>query len=291
MDGDHGKMAERMKSKPQLKNIVVAVKQVPDTTQVKIDPQTGTLIREGVPFIVNPFDTHAVECALQLKDRYGCRVIAISMGPPNAEMTLRKCLALGVDDAILISDRAFGGADTLATSFVLAEAVKRIQGENGRVDLLICGKQTIDGDTAQVGPGLATRLGFSQLTMIDQVVEIHPDERTIIVRRKFDHRREILKARLPALLSVVREMNHPRYPTVPSRLAAEAARIPIWNNEVLKLPPDRIGLRGSPTNVKKIFAPERKKGEILGDGERDPQGAVELLIRKMIEKDLLTFRS
>ena len=284
-------MAELMKSKPHLKNIVVAVKQVPDTTQVKIDPQTGTLIREGVPFIVNPFDTHAVECALQLKDRYGCRVIAISMGPPNAEITLRKCLALGVDDAVLISDRAFGGADTLATSFVLAEAVKRIQAENGRVDLLICGKQTIDGDTAQVGPGLATRLGFSQLTMIDQVVEIQPDERTIIVRRKFDHRREILKARLPALITVVREMNHPRYPTVPSRLAAEATRIPIWNNEVLKLPPDRIGLRGSPTNVKKIFAPERKKGEILGDGERDPQGAVELLIRKMIEKDLLTFRS
>ncbi len=282
-------MAESGKSK--LKNVVVAVKQVPDTTQVKIDPQTGTLIREGVPFIVNPFDTHAVECALQLKDRFGCRVTAISMGPPNAEMTLRKCLALGVDEAVLISDRAFGGADTLATSFVLAEAVKRIQQENGRVDILICGKQTIDGDTAQVGPGLATRLGFSQLTMIDQVIDINLEERALIVRRKFDHRKEILKAKLPAMITVVREMNHPRYPTVPSRLVAEGVKIPIWNNEVLRLPPESIGLKGSPTNVKKIFAPERKKGEIVGDGEHDPKGAVSLLIQKMIEKDLLTFRN
>ncbi len=274
----------------KLKNVVVAVKQVPDTTQVKIDPQTGTLIREGIPFIVNPFDTHAVECALQLKDRFGCRVTAISMGPPNAEMTLRKCLALGVDDAVLISDRAFGGADTLATSFVLAETVKKIQREMGRVDILICGKQTIDGDTAQVGPGLATRLGFSQLTLIDQVIDIHLDEGTIIARRKFDHRKEILRAKLPAMITVVREMNHPRYPTVPARLAAEQARIALWNNEALRLPPDMIGLKGSPTNVKKIFAPERKKGEILGDGEHDPKNAVQLLIHKMVEKDLLTFR-
>ncbi|MCX7857896.1 MAG: electron transfer flavoprotein subunit beta/FixA family protein, partial [Deltaproteobacteria bacterium] len=148
-----------------LNRIVVAVKQVPDTTQVRVDPVTGTLIREGVPFIINPFDTHAVEEALKIKDTFGCKVTAISMGPPNTVQTLRKCLAMGVDDAILLSDIKFAGADTLATSFVLAEAIKRIQREYGRIDLIICGKQTIDGDTAQVGPGIATRLGFTQLTL------------------------------------------------------------------------------------------------------------------------------
>ena len=219
-------MADRTRNRPKLKNVVVAVKQVPDTTQVKVDPVTGTLIREGVPFIVNPFDTHAVEAALFLKDNYGCRVTAISMGPPNAVMTLKRCLALGVDDAILISDRLFGGADTLATSFVLAQTVKRIEEEYGAVDVLICGKQTIDGDTAQVGPGLATRLGLAQLTLVDQIVEVNGDERTITVRRKLEGRKEIVKAKLPVLLTVVREMNRPRYPSVDSRLTAELFEIP-----------------------------------------------------------------
>ena len=168
-------MAEGVKSANGLKNIVVAVKQVPDTTQVKVDPETGTLVREGIPFIINPFDTHAVETALQLKDRYGGRVIAITMGPPNAKETLRRCLALGVDDAILVSDRAFGGADTLATSLVLAETIRKISETFGPVDLVICGKQTIDGDTAQVGPGIARRLSFSQLTLVDQVTDVDPE--------------------------------------------------------------------------------------------------------------------
>jgi electron transfer flavoprotein beta subunit len=282
-------MAQLSKGNSSLKNVVVTVKQVPDTTQVKIDPEKGTLIREAIPFIVNPFDSHAMEMALQFKDQFGCRVTAITMGPPNAEMTLRKCLALGADEAILVSDRAFGGSDTLATSYVLSEAIKKIERENGRVDILICGKQTIDGDTAQVGPGLATRLGFCQLTLIDQIIEINGEERSIIVRRKLEGRREVLKARLPALISVVREVNRPRYPTVQARLAAEQATIPVWNNEVLKLAAEMIGLKGSPTNVKKIFAPERKKGEILGDGENDPRGAAQLLIQKMVAKDLLSF--
>jgi electron transfer flavoprotein beta subunit len=272
-----------------LQHVIVAVKQVPDTTQVKIDPNTGTLIREGVPFIINPFDTHAVETALQLKDRTGCRVTAISMGPPNTQETLRKCLAWGVDGAVLVSDRFFGGADTLATSFVLAETVKRIQWEWGKVDLLLCGKQTIDGDTAQVGPGLATRLGMQQLTLVDQIVEINGQESTITVRRKLEGRKEIVQAKLPAMVTVVREINQPRYPTVERRLKAQVAEIPTWNNEVLKLSPDQIGLKGSPTNVKKIFAPQRAVGEILGDGERDPEEAVQLLIQKLIERDVLSF--
>jgi len=272
-----------------LKNIVVAVKQVPDTNQVRIDPETGTLIREGVPFIVNPFDTHALEAGLQLKDRFGGQVIAISMGPPNTVMTLRKCMALGADQAILVSDRMFGGADTLATSYVLTEAVKRIELENGRVDVIICGKQTIDGDTAQVGPGLATRLGFAQLTLVDQIIDFSQAGRTITVRRKLEGRKEVVQTRLPALLTMVREGNKPRYPTVPSRLGAEEAEVTVWNNDILKLAPELIGLRGSPTNVKRIFAPERKMGEILGDGEKNPQGAVQLLVQKLVERDLLSF--
>jgi len=284
-------MGERMKSSKGLRNIVVAVKQVPDTTQVKVDPETGTLVREGIPFIINPFDTHAVETALQLKDKYGSKTIAITMGPPNAKETLRRCLALGVDDVILVSDRAFGGADTLATSLVLAETIRKISEKFGPVDLVICGKQTIDGDTAQVGPGIAMRLGISQLTLVDQVADVDPEKLTVTVRRKLEGRKEIVLAKLPALLTVVREINIPRYPVVNRRLLAEIAEIPTWTNEMLKLPVDRIGLKGSPTNVKKIFAPERKTGEILGDGEKDPAGAVNLLIQKLAEKKAITAAS
>jgi len=284
-------MGERMESSKGLRNIVVAVKQVPDTTQVKVDPETGTLVREGIPFIINPFDTHAVETALQLKDKYGSKIIAITMGPPNAKETLRRCLALGVDDVILVSDRAFGGADTLATSLVLAETIRKISEKFGPVDLVICGKQTIDGDTAQVGPGIAMRLGMSQLTLVDQVADVDPEKLTVTVRRKLEGRKEIVLAKLPALLTVVREINIPRYPVVNRRLLAEIAEIPTWTNEMLKLPVDRIGLKGSPTNVKKIFAPERKTGEILGDGEKDPAGAVNLLIQKLAEKKAITAAS
>jgi electron transfer flavoprotein beta subunit len=276
-------------SRPKLNRVVISVKQVPDTTQVKVDPVTGTLIREGVPFIINPFDIHCVEEALRLKDQFGCKVTALTMGPPNAVATLRKCLALGVDDAILISDRVFGGADTLATSFVLSEAVRRIEAEYGRVDLIICGKQTIDGDTAQVGPGMAVRLRYSQLTLVDQIVSLDVEQRTIRVRRKLEGRKELVEAKLPALLTLVREINQPRYPTVQGRLAAEEARIELWDNSFLKLPIEKLGLKGSPTNVKKIFAPERAVGEILGDGEKDPEGAVQLLIKRLIEKDLISF--
>jgi electron transfer flavoprotein beta subunit len=275
--------------RPPLNRVVICVKQVPDTTQVKVDPVTGTLIREGVPFIINPFDTHAVEEGLRLKDRYGSKITAISMGPPNSVITLKKCLALGVDDAILISDRVFSGADTWATSFVLSEAIKRLEKELGRIDLVICGKQTIDGDTAQTGPGIATRLGFTQFTLVDKVIDIDATARAITVSRKLEGRKEIVRGPLPALLTVVREINKPRYPNVQTRLGSEIAEVPIWNNTVLRLPLEMIGLKGSPTNVKKIFAPQRAIGEILGEGEKDPRGAVRLLIQKLVERDLITF--
>lgn len=277
-----------MTTRNLLNRVVVAVKQVPDTTQVKVDPVTGTLIREGVPFIINPFDIHAVEEALRLKDRYGCKVTAVTMGPPNSMATLRKCLALGVDDVVLISDRAFGGADTLATSYVLAEVVRRIEKEYGRVDLVICGKQTIDGDTAQVGPGIAIRMHYCLLTLVDQILEIDGAERLIKVRRKLEGRKEIVQAKMPACLTLVREINTPRYPAVPLRLESETAEIPVWDNKFLQLDLTQLGLKGSPTNVKKIFAPERARGEILGDAENDPQGAVQILIKRLVEKDLIS---
>jgi electron transfer flavoprotein beta subunit len=266
--------------------IVVCIKQVPDTTQVQIDPVTNTLVREGIPFIVNPYDTHALEAALQLKDRYGFRVAAISMGPPNAEATLRKALSLGVDEAILLSDRVFGGADTLSTSNVLTRAITLLN-EQEEVGLVLCGKQTIDGDTAQVGPGIATRLGYTQLTLVDKIEQLDLLRKRVRVRRKLEGRHEIVESPFPAMITVVRELNRPRYPTVPMRLTSHEAEIKVWNNEVLKLDVNTIGLKGSPTWVSRIFSPEREKGEIVGDGLHNPEGTANLLIDKLLSKDLL----
>jgi electron transfer flavoprotein beta subunit len=266
--------------------VVACVKQVPDTTQVKVDPVTGTLIREGVPFIMNPFDTHALEESLRLKDRYGFRVAVISMGPPTAEVTLRKAQALGADEAILLSDRAFGGADTLATSMVLTEAIRKLA-EKEELAIVMCGRQTIDGDTAQVGPGIATRLGCSQLTLVDRIEEVDLKTRQVKVRRKLEGRHEIVEAPLPAMVAVLREINKPRYPSVPMRLMAEDAAIALWDNNEMKINEETIGLKGSATQVRKIFSPERAKGEILGDGADKPEEAAHLLIDKMMEKDIL----
>jgi len=267
--------------------VITCIKQVPDTTQVKTDPVTGTLIREGVPFIVNPFDTPALEESLRLKDKYGFRVAVISMGPPNTEVSLKKALALGADEAVLLSDRAFGGADTLATSKVLAEAIGRLS-QKEEVAVVICGRQSIDGDTAQVGPGIATRLGYSQLTLVDQIQNLDLSAKKVRVRRKLEGRHEIVEAPLPALITVVREINQPRYPTVPMRLMAEDAEVTLWDNKAMKLSMETIGLKGSATQVRKIFSPERAKGEILGDGLNAPEEAAKLLIDNLVEKDILS---
>jgi electron transfer flavoprotein beta subunit len=263
--------------------VVACIKQVPDTTQVQVDPVTNTLVREDIPFIVNPYDTHALEESLRLKDRYALRSVALSMGPPNAEAALKKALALGVDDAILLSDRAFYGADTLSTSNVLAAAIRKLADED-EVGLVICGKQTIDGDTAQVGPGIAVRLGLSQLTLVDRIEHIDFLRRRVRVRRKLEGRSEIVEARLPAMITVVREINRPRYPTVPMRLAAAAAQVKVWSNEQLQLDSGTIGLKGAPTCVSKIFSPERAQGEIIGDGVNDRVRTAQPLVE---HKDLL----
>lgn len=266
--------------------VISCIKQVPDTTQVKIDPVTNTLVREGIPFIINPYDTHALEESLNLKDRFGLRAVALSMGPPNTEATLRKAAALGVDEAILLSDRAFGGADTLATSKVLSAAIERLNDQE-EVGIVFCGKQTIDGDTAQVGPGIATRLGFTQLTLVDRIESLDLVKKKIRVRRKLEGRHEIVEAPLPVMITVVRELNRPRYPTVPMRLMAQETEVKVWDNTILKLDATTVGLKGSPTWVSKIFSPERDQGEIIGDGINDPVGTANLLIDKMVDKDML----
>ncbi len=235
---------------------------------------------------MNPFDTHALEESLRLKEKYGFHVAIISMGPPNTEVTLRKALSLGADETFLLSDRAFGGADTLATSFVLAEAVKRL-GQKEEVAMVLTGRQTIDGDTAQVGPGIATRLGYSQLTLVDRIENIDLEAKKIRVRRKLEGWHEIVEAPLPAMVAVLREINRPRYPSVPMRLMAEDAPVPLWNNKVLGLADNMIGLKGSATQVRKIFSPQRAKGEIIGDGIKNPDEAARLLIEKLMERNIV----
>ncbi|MFC1591031.1 electron transfer flavoprotein subunit beta/FixA family protein [Thermodesulfobacteriota bacterium] len=270
-------------------HIVVCVKMVPDTTQVSIDPVTNTLVREGVPFITNPFDTNAVEEAIRLKDKYGAYVTAVSMGPPAAESVLRKAISVGADEGILLSDRAFGGADTLATSTVLGNAINRINDERA-VDIVLCGKQTIDGDTAQVGPGIARRMDIPQLTLVDEVISVNRDQKTIKVRRKLEGYHEIVESKMPCMMTVEREINTPRYPKVPDRLDADDISIKVWTNGALKLDPETIGLLGSPTQVRRIFAPEREMGEVMmGEGDQKDV-AVDAAFNKLIEHDIVAVK-
>jgi len=265
--------------------MVVCVKQVPDATEVRIDPQTGSLIRAGVPSIMNPFDAHALEAAVQLKEQLGGRVTAISMGPPQAEAVLRKALSMGADRAILLTDRAFAGSDTLATSYILGQAIKKLQQERP-VDLVFCGKHAIDGDTAQVGPGLAVRLNFTQLTYIIKIEEVNLQERSIQVHRKLEGRREVVRGRLPALLTVERELNEPRYASLPALIQAMKAPITVWGKDDLEVDPSRIGLKGSPTSVRRMFAPpQREGGEILPGSPRE---AALALVKKLVESNILS---
>ncbi len=271
-------------------HIVVCAKQVPDTSEVRIDPETNTLIREGVPSIINPYDAHAVEAAMGLKDEHGGTVTVISMGPPQAEEVLRKALSFGVDRAILVSDRAFGGSDTLATSYILTETIKKLDREE-KVDLVICGKQAIDGDTAQVGPGIATRLGIAQLTYVLEILALDPANKKIKVARKLEGSREILEAALPALLTVVKDINELRYATLPNMIRAARSRAEVWNKDAFDMDPEQIGLKGSPTTVRKIFPPpERQEGEIIPGGMDDPEKAAAILVEKLVKQEIIADR-
>lgn len=254
--------------------IVVCVKQVPDTTEVKIDPVTNTLVRQGVPSIVNPFDKFALEIALQLKEKHGGKVTVISMGPPQAKDALKECLAMGADQAVLLSDRAFGGADTLATSYTLAAAVRKL----GQVDLILCGKQAIDGDTAQVGPEMAEHLGMTQVTYAASV-EIDGDN--LKVQREQDEGYDVIATKLPAVVTIIKTLIEPRYPTVKGTMRANRAEIPVWTAADLDVDPNAIGLNGSPTKVKRIFTPQRQtNGQII---EGEPKEAAAILFEKLRE--------
>lgn len=255
-------------------HFVCCLKQVPDTAEVKIDPQTNTLIRSGVEAIANPFDLVALEQALRLKEMVGGRVTALSMGPPQAEAVLREALSLGADEAILLSDRAFAGADTLATSYTLAKAIEKLN-HDLPVDLILCGKQAIDGDTAQTGPNLATRLGYTQLTYIVEVQWINEDLRQIQVKRKLEGGVEIIRGPLPALLTVELELAQPRRVPLPLLVQSLRSEIKVWKGDDLQADPQKLGLKGSPTWVKKIFSPPVREGGPKFSAEEDLHGAVD----------------
>jgi electron transfer flavoprotein beta subunit len=260
--------------------IIVCIKQVPDTTDVKIDPVKGTLIREGVPSIVNPFDKNAVEAALQIREQKGGKITVVTMGPPQAIDALRECLAMGADEAILLSDRAFASSDTWATSYTLAMAIKKL----GGADIIFCGKQAIDGDTAQVGPGIAEHIGLPQVTYVQKVREVNEDH--LVVERAIEGGFEVLKVPLPAMIAVEKSINEPRFPTMMGTMKAHKKQIPTWGFDELGADEDKLGMNGSPTRVKRIFAPERKgQGEMLQAD--DEAGLCTLLIEKLQDKKIV----
>lgn len=254
-------------------NIIVCIKQVPETTEVRINPETNTLIREGVKSIINPFDMYAIEEGVRLKEKFGGKVTVVTMGPAQADQALREAISLGVDDAVLVCDRAFAGSDTWATSYTLAGAIKRI----GSFDLIICGKQASDGDTAQVGPGISTHLDIPQVTYVKKVEEVK--EAKMRLERMMEEGFEIIEMPLPGLITVVKEINEPRLPSLKGMMRSKNAKITVWSQKDLDLDPQSIGLCGSPTQVVKIFTPPQRTGGqmLIGDTSQVAERLVELL--------------
>ena len=255
-------------------NIVVCVKQVPDTTVVKIDPKTGTLIREGVPSIINPEDKHALEAALQIKEREGAHVTVISMGPLQAKDTLREALCMGADEAILLTDRAFGGADTLATSKTIAAAIRKLE-----YDIIFAGRQAIDGDTAQVGPEIAEHLNVPQVTYVQ---DVKVEEDGLIVNRALEDGYELIKVQTPVLLTAIEELNNPRYMNVQYIFDTVNKEVKMMTAADIDVPVEELGLKGSPTKVKKSMTKEAKgAGEIVKESAPE---AVAYVLGKLKEK-------
>lgn len=251
-------------------NIIVCIKQVPETTHVQINPETNTLVREGVKSIINPFDMYAIEEGVRLKEKCGGKVTVLTMGPPQAEAAIREAISIGADEGILICDRAFAGSDTWATSFTLSEAIKKI----GVFDLILCGKQASDGDTAQVGPGISAHLDIPQVTYVKKIEEIK--DKSLRVERMMEEGFEIVETPLPALLTVVKEINEPRLPSLKGMMRSRSAKIILWSQKELNLDSQKIGLCGSPTQVVKIFTPAPRQGGQMLRGET--QEVVEKLV-------------
>lgn len=242
-------------------HIIVCIKQVPETTEVRINPETNTLIREGVKSIVNPFDMYAIEEAVRLKEKNTGKVTVITMGPPQADAVLREAISMGADEGILICDRAFAGSDTWATSYTLSGAIKKL----GAFDVILCGKQASDGDTAQVGPGISTHLDIPQVTYVKKIEEVK--EKSMRVERMMEEGYEVIETPLPALLTVVKEINEPRLPSLKGMMRAKQAKITVWSQKELNLDAQKIGLCGSPTQVVKIFTPPQRAGGQMLKGE------------------------
>ena len=255
-------------------NIVVCLKQVPDTTAVKIDPKTGTLIRDGVPSIINPEDKHALEAALNIKDTVGATVTVISMGPPQAQNALREALCMGADEAILITDRAFAGADTLATSKALAGALRKLE-----YDIVFAGRQAIDGDTAQVGAEIAEHLGIPQVTYVQ---DVKVEEDGLLVNRALEDGYELIQVQTPVLLTAIKELNEPRYMNVKYIFDTANKEVQIWSANDIEVSQEELGLKGSPTKVRKTMTKETKgAGELINEV---PQEAVKYVLGKLKEK-------
>ena len=261
-------------------DIIVLVKQVPNTADVKIDPKTGTLMREGVESIINPDDLHALEEAMRLKERHGGKVTAISMGPPQAVDALREALGMGVDEGILLTDRAFAGADTLATSYALGRCVQKL----GKFDLVLCGLQAIDGDTAQIGPQVAEMLDLPQVA---RAVGLSVEGGELRAERAAEDGTEVVRCPLPALVSVVKELNKPRYPRIQLLLATfdKDARIMLWGPKDIGAEEARVGLKGSPTQVQRTYTPkvEKKQEKLTGE----PAAVAGALLDRLHQRRLL----
>ena len=264
-------------------NIIVPIKQVPETSNVKMDPEKGTMIREGVESIINPLDLYAIEVAVQVKEQHGGKVTAISMGPPKAEDALREAVAMGCDDGVLLSNKRFAGSDTWATSYVLARAIERI----GVYDLIVCGERATDGDTGQVGPGIAAWRDLPVGSYVSQVVGF--ENRCIVVKRLVEEGYETWQIKLPCLLTVVKEAAYPRLPTLRGKMLAKRAEIPVWGPDEIGADPDAVGLNGSPTRVVKIESPRiARDGDIrIPRAPADMEDAVDGIVEYLERLDLL----
>ncbi|WP_226681503.1 electron transfer flavoprotein subunit beta/FixA family protein [Sutcliffiella horikoshii] len=263
-------------------HIVACIKQVPDTKVIKMNPKTNTMDRASAPAILNPYDAHAVEEAVRLKNKYGGSVSVVTMGPPPAVKAIRKCIEIGADEGYMISDRAFAGADTLATSYALTKAINKIS-EIRPIDLIICGKMTIDGDTGQVGPGIARRLDIPPLTSVNKVVEIQKEDGYMVVHRKLEDGFEVVQTTLPCLLSVEKEINEVPYSSFPNMLKAARYQPVIWSvNDLEDIDRKQLGLKGSPTIVAKVWAPPKPEGGKILEGNSEEQ--VQQLLSVVLEK-------
>lgn len=255
-------------------NIIVCIKQVPDTAEIKINPETNTLMREGVPSIINPYDLNALEAAIQIREQLGGKVVVLTMGPPQAETSLREAISMGADEGVLLSDRAFAGADTWATSYTLARAIEKLG-----ADIVFCGKQAIDGDTAQVGPETAEFLDIPHISYVRKIEEVK--DAYIRVERLMDEGYDIVESSLPVLLTVVRELNEPRMPSLKGKMAAKKAEIKTMGMADIEADENSLGLKGSPTQVKNIFAPDVKADRKMIEGT--PEEQVDNLIHELKE--------